>query len=256
MEKRLYSSGFHIQWNTKGNGSTNNDKVKAPKHPSLKLSTLETVSVSPSVVADCRDLKELTSKDGSGSASMRAALSTDNHRIVKGQATYHTNINSAAVPKPRKGETVEQMAQRKTYKARIYGILALATIILLYPAIVFGIIHSVLKNQVQKLDPNYENVNNGPIPKPGETVEDFAKRKANQSLLFGLLSIPTSVVLFGLILGVLAIVASKDARELAPNNPRIQRRAKAAKFWAIFGFVVFAFVFAWLIMISAADFAF
>ncbi len=254
MEKRLYSSGFHIQWNTKGSGSTKNDRVKAHKQTSLKMATIEIDTKSPSVVADCRDLKEETSKDGSVSASMRPALSTGDHRIIKGQATYHTNINSATVPKPRKGETVEQMAKRKSYKSRKYGILALFTIILFYPAIVFAIIHVVLKNQVRKLDPNYENVNNSPIPRLGETVDEMAQRKANWSLFYGLVSIPTSVILLGLILGVLAIIASKEARELAPNNTRIQRRAKAAKFWAIFGFVVFAFIIAWLIMISSSDF--
>lgn len=253
MEKRLYSSGFHIQWNTKGNGSTNNDKVKAPKHPSLKMATMETVSVSLSVVADCRDLKELTSKDGSVSTSMRPALSTDNHRIVNDPATYQTNINSPAVPKPRKGETVEQMAQRKTHKARIYGILALATIILLYPAIVFGIIHSVLKNQVHKLDPNYENVNNGPTPRPGETTEEMAQRKANQSLLFGILSIPTSVFLIGIAFGVIAISNGSEAKMLSPNNGKIRKRANAGITWSVVGFILCLLMIIWMSILLSGD---
>lgn len=253
MEKRLYSSGFHIQWNTKGNGSTNNDNVKAPKHPSLKMATNEIDTKSPSAVADCRDLKELTSKDGSVSASMRPALSTDNHRIENGQATYHTNINSAAVPKPRKGETVEQMAQRKTHKARIYGILALATIILFYPAIVFAIIHSVLKNQAQKLDPNYENVNNGPTPRPGETIEEMAQRKANQSLLFGILSIPTSVFLIGIAFGVIAISNGSEAKMLSPNNGKIRKRANAGITWSVVGFILCLLMIIWMSILLSGD---
>jgi hypothetical protein len=253
MEKRLYSSGFHIQWNAKGSGSINNDKVKAPKQSSLKVATNEIDTVSPSVVADCRDVKELTSKDGSVSASMRPVLCTGNHRIVKGPATYHTNINSAAVPKPRKGETVEQMAQRKTHKARIYGILALATIILFYPAIVFAIIHSVLKNQAQKLDPNYENVNNGPTPRPGETTEELAQRKANQSLLFGILSIPTSVFLIGIAFGVIAISNGSEAKMLSPNNGKIRKRANAGITWSVVGFILCLLMIIWMSILLSGD---
>ena len=156
---------------------------------------------------------------------------------------------NAAVPQPRPGESVEQLAQRKANKARTYGILAIATIILFYPAIVFGIIHFVLKRQAKSLLPNGSHISHDPVPRVGETVDEMALRKANWSLFYGLFSIPTSAMLLGVVFAVLAVVLSKEARELSPDNAKIQKRAKAAIAWSIVGFVVFAVVFGWLLLI-------
>ena len=254
MEKRLYSSGFHIQWNTKGNGSTNNDKVKARKQPSLKMATIETVSVSPSVVADCRDLKELTSKDGSVSASMRPVLCTGNHRIVKGPATYHTNINSAAVPKPRKGETVEQMAQRKVNKAKLYKDLAVIFSLGSWFVIPLVVISLTLSSQVEDLSLSGKKIEAAPKLKPGETIEAFAQRKADQSRRLGIISLPTTFFVVGYCFAVWAIIAGRRAKKFAPDNDKIQKRAKAGITWATISLVLFAIILTLVLMIGESDF--
>lgn len=254
MEKRLYSSGFHIQWNTKGNGSTNNDKVKARMHPSLKVEINEIDMVSPSVVADCRDVKELTSKDGSGSASMRQALSTDNHRIVKGQGTYHTNINSAAVPKPRKGETVEQMAQRKVNKAKLYKDLAVIFSVFSWLVIPLVVISMTLSSQVEDLTLSGKKMEAAPKLKPGETIEAFAQRKADQSRRLGIISLPTTFFVVGYCFAVWAIIAGRRAKKFAPDNDKIQKRAKAGITWATISLVLFAIILTLVLMIGESDF--
>jgi hypothetical protein len=254
MEKRLYSSGFHIQWNTKGSGSTNNDKVKARKQPSLKVETNEIDMVSPSAVADCRDLKELTSKDGSGSASMRQALSTDNHRIVKGQGTYHTNINSPAVPKPRKGETVEQMAQRKVNKAKLYKDLAVIFSVFSWFVIPLVVISLTLSSQVEDLSLSGKKIEAAPKLKPGETIEAFAQRKADQSRRLGIISLPTTFFVVGYCFAVWAIIAGRRAKKFAPDNDKIQKRAKAGITWATISLVLFATILTLVLMIGESDF--
>ncbi len=254
MEKRLYSSGFHIQWNTKGNGSTNNDKEKARKQPSLKVATMETVSVSPSVVADCRDLKELTSKDGSVSTSMRPALSTDNHRIVNDPATYQTNINSPAVPKPRKGETVEQMAQRKVNKAKLYKDLAVIFSVFSWLVIPLVVISLTLSSQVEDLSLSGKKIEAAPKLKPGETIEAFAQRKADQSRRLGIISLPTTFFVVGYCFAVWAIIAGRRAKKFAPDNDKIQKRAKAGITWATISLVLFAIILTLVLMIGESDF--
>jgi hypothetical protein len=160
---------------------------------------------------------------------------------------------SANVPKPRAGESTAQLANRKARKARIYGFIALLTIILFYPAIVFGIIHGVLKRQARMLDSNNEIVIE-PELRPGETVEDLAKRKANRSLLFGLISIPTGVFIAGIAFGVSAISNGREAKSLSPGNVKVRKRANAGTAWAIMGFVVSLLMIIWLSIALSGDF--
>jgi hypothetical protein len=254
MEKRLYSSGFHIQWNTKGSGSTKNDRVKAHKQPSLKVATNEIDTKTISAVADCRDLKELTSKDGSVSASMRPALSTDNHSIVKGPATYHTNINIASVPKPRKGETVEQMAQRKVNKAKLYKDLAVIFSLGSWFVIPLVVISLTLSSQVEDLSLSGKKIEAAPKLKPGETIEAFAQRKADQSRRLGIISVPTTLFIFGYCFAIWAIISGRRAKKFAPDNDKIQKRAKAGITWATVSLVLFALILTLVLMIGELDF--
>jgi hypothetical protein len=254
MEKRLYSSGFHIQWNTKESGSTKNDWVKVHKQPSLKVATIELDTKSPSVVADCRDIKEETSKDGSVSASMRPALSTDNHSIVKGPATYQTNINKASVPKPRKGETVEQMAQRKVNKAKLYKDLAVIFSLGSWFVIPLVVISLTLSSQVEDLSLSGKKIEAAPKLKPGETIEAFAQRKADQSRRLGIISLPTTFFIVGYCFAVWAIIAGRRAKKFAPDNDKIQKRAKAGITWATVSLVLFALILTLVLMIGESDF--
>ncbi len=261
MEKRLYSSGFHIQWNTKESGSTKNDWVKVPKHPSLKVETNEIDMVSPSVVADMNCGDTLI---GSYLESPSTIYNSGFHQIENKQSVAIRKYGvqksadsklgeSTNVPKPRAGESTVQLVNRKARKAKIYGFIALLTIILVYPAIVFGIIHGVLKRQARMLDSNNEIVTESEL-RPGETVEDLAKRKANRSLLFGLISIPTGVFIAGIAFGVSAISNGREAKSLSPGNVKVRKRANAGTAWAIMGFVVSLLMIIWLSIAFSGDF--
>ena len=262
MEKRLYSSGFHIQWNTKESGSTNNDKVKAHKQTSLKVATIETVAVSPTAVT--ADMNCGDTLIGSYLESPSTIYNSGFHRIENKQSVAIRKYGvqksadsklgeSANVPKPRAGESTVQLVNRKARKAKIYGFIALLTIILVYPAIVFGIIHGVLKRQARMLDSNNEIVIESEL-RPGETVEDLAKRKANRSLLFGLISIPTGVFIAGIAFGVSAISNGREAKSLSPGNVKVRKRANAGTAWAIMGFVVSLLIIIWLSIAFSGDF--
>ena len=262
MEKRLYSSGFHIQWNTKESGSTKNDWVKVHKQPSLKVATIETVAVSPTAVT--ADMNCGDTLIGSYLESPSTIYNSGFHQIENKQSVAIRKYGvqksadsklgeSANVPKPRAGESTVQLVNRKARKAKIYGFIALLTIILVYPAIVFGIIHGVLKRQARMLDSNNEIVTESEL-RPGETVEDLAKRKANRSLLFGLISIPTGVFIAGIAFGVSAISNGREAKSLSPGNVKVRKRANAGTAWAIMGFVVSLLIIIWLSIAFSGDF--
>lgn len=258
MEKRLYSSGFHLQWNTNATASAHvkSNKSKAREQATAQVivgdvninSTMHTV-----IISDESNIQfGVTSNSGSSndhSALMEQAIHPGSAKYAGCDGTIGVQKNSPALPKPRAGEALDQLAQRKANAARDYEILGLVTLIVPYLALIFFTISWVLKKQVRSLTPDHKNIKAIPKPRPGETVEQLAHRKANKSLLFGIISIPTTLFVVGFCFAILAIILGRDAKKLAPNNQQIQQRAQAGINWGVFGVILFSLILIWLFLL-------
>lgn len=79
-------------------------------------------------------------------------------------------------------------------------------------------------------------------PIPGESVEQKASRKAKKAQIYGIISIPTVILMYsGFILGIVAIILALQARQLVEDQPYkrpILKRANAGITWGTIGILV------------------
>jgi hypothetical protein len=262
MEKRLYSSGFHLQWNTKATASApvKNNKSN-PREQATDQVIAGDANIKPTmhtaVLSDeSNNQSGVLSNFGSPndrSATIEQAIHLGWTKSARCEDTRGVQKNAPALPKPLPGETMEQLAQRKANVARDYEILGLVTLIIPYLALIFFTISWILKKQVRSLTPDHKDIKAIPKLRPGETVEQLAKRKANKSLLFGIISIPTTLFVVGSCFAILAIILGRDAKKLAPDNQQIQQRAQAGINWGVFGVILISLILIWLFLVLGGD---
>lgn len=262
MEKRLYSSGFHLQWNTKATASAHVKNNKSnPREQATDQVIVGDASINSKmhtvILSDVSDIQpgvtSNTCSSNDRSALIEQAIHPASAKYAGCDGTIGVQKNAPALPKPRPGETVEQLAQRKANVARDYEILGLVTLIIPYLALIFFTISWILKKQVRSLTPDHKDIKAIPKLRPGETVEQLAQRMANKSLLFGIISIPTTLFIVGSCFAILAIILGRDAKKLAPNNQQIQQRAQAGINWGVFGVILFSLFLIWLVLLLGGD---
>ena len=260
MEKRLYSSGFHVQWNTGASSKTKTPKTSAPKQTLVAVNGEDGIFESTQIAITFGDENQCKSNTESIAMSQNNSSAFYHHHVDHGsmKSAGCSNLRSkqqrsSAVPKPRAGETVEQLAQRKANKAKVYENLCLVTMITFYPAVILGVISLILKNQARSLSPDGKDVEATPKLRLDETIEAFAQRKANKSLIYGILSLPTSLFIVGSAFAILAIILGRDARRLAPNNAQIQKRAKAGISWGVASIVLFILLMILVAILFSGD---
>jgi hypothetical protein len=260
MEKRLYSSGFYVQWNTGASSKAKTPKTSARKQTLVAVNGENGIFESTQIATTFGDENQNKSNTASIAISQNNSSAFFHHHIDHGskKSSGCSNLRlkqqtSSAVPKPRAGETVEQLAQRKANKAKVYENLCWVTLIILYLSVIFGVISLILKSQARSLSPDGRDVEATPKLRLGETIEAFAQRKANKSLFYGMLSLPTSLFIVGSAFAILAIILGRDARRLAPNNAQIQKRAKAGISWGVAGIVLFILVMIFVLVIFTGD---
>ena len=260
MEKRLYSSGFHVQWNTGASSKTKTPKTSARKQTLVAVNGEDGIFESTQIAITFGDENQCKSNTESIAMSQNNSSAFYHHHVDHGSMKSagcsnlrSKQIRSSAVPKPRAGETVEQLAQRKANKAKVYENLCLVTMITFYPAVILGVISLILKNQARSLSPDGKDVEATPKLRLDETIEAFAQRKANKSLFYGILSLPTSLFIVGSAFAILAIILGRDARRLAPNNAQIQKRAKAGISWGVASIVLFILLMILVAILFSGD---
>lgn len=260
VEKRLYSSGFHVQWNTGASSKAKTPKTSARKQTWVAVNGEDGIFESTQMASIYGDDNQNKSSTASIAISQNNSSAFYHHHSDHGsmKSAGRSNLRlkqkiSSAVPKPRAGETVEQLAQRKANKAKVYENLCWVTLIILYLSVIFGVISLILKSQARSLSHDGRDVEATPKLRLGETVEQLAQRKANKSLFFGILSVPTSLFLVGSAFATIAIILGRDARRLAPNNAQIQKRAKAGISWGVAGIVLFILVMIFVLVIVTGD---
>jgi hypothetical protein len=160
MEKRLYSSGFHINWR--------NPSIKHGE-PKIANRTKQTLCIKnpyqSTLAAD-----EMTWKVGinyvprAGSTNVPKLYNsllplfryptntTFAHSMVK-RPIQTSNKHGVAIPKPRVGETLEQLAKRKAKKALVYGVISFPTSIVIV-GFFLAIVSLILGKQARKVAPN------------------------------------------------------------------------------------------------------
>lgn len=245
MEKRLYSSGFHVQWNTGASSKAKTPKTSARKQTLVAVNGEDGIFESTQIATTFGDENQCKLNTESIAMSPNNSSAFYHHHIDHGsmKSVGCSNLRlkqqtSLVVPKPRAGETVEQLAQRKANKAKVYENLCWVTFIILYLSVIFYVISLILKSQARSLSPDGRDVEATPKLRLGETIEAFAQRKANKSLFYGILSLPTSLFIVGSAFAILAIILGRDARRLAPENAQIQKRAQAGISWGVAGIVL------------------
>jgi len=260
MEKRLYSSGFHVQWNTGASSKTKTPKTSARKQTLVAVNGEDGILGSTQIATTFGDENQCKSNTESIAMSQNNSSAFYHYHIDHGsmKSAGCSNLRSkqqrsSAVPKPRAGETVEQLAQRKANKAKVYENLCLVTMITVYPAVILGVISLILKNQARSLSPDGKDVEATPKLRLDETIEAFAQRKANKSLFYGILSLPTSLFIVGSAFAILAIILGRDARRLAPNNAQIQKRAKAGISWGVASIVLLILLMIFVAIVFTGD---
>ena len=260
MEKRLYSSGFHVQWNTGASSKTKTPKTSARKQTLVAVNGEDGIFESTQIAITFGDENQCKSNTESIAMSQNNSSAFYHHHIDHGsmKSAGCSNLRSkqqrsSAVPKPRAGETVEQLAQRKANKAKVYENLCLVTMITFYLAVILGVISLILKNQARSLSPDGKDVEATPKLRLDETIEAFAQRKANKSLFYGILSLPTSLFIVGSAFAILAIILGRDARRLAPNNAQIQKRAKAGISWGVVSIVLLILLMIFVAIVFPGD---
>lgn len=260
MEKRLYSSGFHVQWNTGASSKTKTPKTSARKQTLVAVNGEDGIFESTQIAITFGDENQCKSNTESIAMSQNNSSAFYHHHVDHGsmKSAGCSNLRSkqqrsSAVPKPRAGETVEQLAQRKANKAKVYENLCLVTMITFFLAVILGVISLILKNQARSLSPDGKDVEATPKLRLDETIEAFAQRKANKSLFYGILSLPTSLFIVGSAFAILAIILGRDARRLAPNNAQIQKRAKAGISWGVASIVLFILLMILVAILFSGD---
>ena len=260
MEKRLYSSGFHVQWNTGASSKTKTPKTSARKQTLVAVNGEDGIFESTQIAITFGDENQCKSNTESIAMSQNNSSAFYHNHVDHGsmKSAGCSNLRSkqqrsSAVPKPRAGETVEQLAQRKANKAKVYENLCLVTMITFFLAVILGVISLILKNQARSLSPDGKDVEATPKLRLDETIEAFAQRKANKSLFYGILSLPTSLFIVGSAFAILAIILGRDARRLAPNNAQIQKRAKAGISWGVASIVLFILLMILVAILFSGD---
>jgi hypothetical protein len=70
----------------------------------------------------------------------------------------------------------------------------------------------------------------------------------------GIISVPTTLFIFGYCFAIWAIISGRRAKKFAPDNDKIQKRAKAGITWATVSLVLFALILTLVLMIGESDF--
>ena len=174
VEKRLYSSGYRIQLNAKAGENFRLDKTDQKKYTSFNKTTATNKSTANDIIDN------------------------DNNKVFISLQQPLQKSNSYDVNK------VYDLGENQNIKKTIYSVFKFPTLV------------------------NSEKIIVVPKPRPGESNEEMAERKANKSLFYGIISIPTLFFFFiGILFGVIAIILGQQARKLSPEDGPIKKRATA-----------------------------